>query len=297
MNGQPSYCFLINTLSNASKAGTFILEHENIIKKRFPDAELVFIKHEDSIAEISALKSKQYTHIVACGGDGTVNQVVNGIMGTHVTLGVIPLGSGNDFANSLGMSKNFEKNLSILEKGKTKCIDVVENESGYFVNTFGMGLDGLTNYHASKSLFNRGMWRYFWGGLKALFQAKPFELSVIIPEFSSPLRYRCWMITLANGKNEGGRYTISPSSCNYDRKLEIIIVKDITRLRLVFEFLKLSSGLPFNKNIVDVFVTKNGCKTTSNREVKSHADGEQVYTTKINNFNLLPGAINVIVDD
>jgi diacylglycerol kinase family enzyme len=215
----------------------------------------------------------------------------------QVTLGVIPIGSGNDFAKSLGLPKNFEKNLSILKMGNIRGIDVVENEWGYFVNTFGMGLDGLTNYHASNSPFNRGMLRYFWGGLKALFQAKPFDISIKIPEITAPITYRSWMITIANGKNEGGRYTISPSSCNYDGKLEIVVVKDITRLRLVFEFLKLSVGLPFNQNIVDVFVTKSGCETTNNRVVKSHADGEQVYTHKVNKFKLLPGALNVIVND
>lgn len=294
---QPSYCFLINTSSNASKAGTFVSEHEALLKRKFPESELVFIEREDSIAEIAALKSKQHTHIIACGGDGTVNQVVNGIIGRKVTLGVIPLGSGNDFAKSLGLSKNFKSNLSILETGKTKAIDVVKNEWGYFVNTFGIGLDGLTNFHASNSPFKRGLLRYFWGGLKALFQAKPFDVSVSIPELSGQISYRSWMITVTNGKIEGGRYKISPTSRNDDGKLEILIVKDIKRLRLVYEFLKLSAGLSFNKNIVDVFVTKKGCKTVCNRVVKSHADGEQVYTHKVNNFSLLPGAINVIIND
>lgn len=291
---KPSYCFLINNASNASKAGDYFHSHEKQIKGIFQDIELVYINQEDSISEIARAKAIEFTHIIACGGDGTVNRVVNGIVERDVILGVIPLGSGNDFARSIGLTKNFNENLSVLKAEQITEVDVINSDWGYFINTFGIGLDGLTNYYAGLSSFTRGMLRYFWGGLKALFQTNPFDVTVSMNESEATLQYRCWMVAVANGKNEGGRYTISPNSCNYDGKIEVVIVTDISRLRLVYEFLKLSIGISFNKNIVDVFVTEKGCKIETDIKVKTHADGEQINMGKVNKFSLVKGGIKVI---
>ncbi|MEX0843687.1 MAG: diacylglycerol kinase family protein [Balneolaceae bacterium] len=296
MSDNPTYCFLINCASNDSRAKNLFKKHESEIQKYFPGAEYIFIQKEDSIAQIARQKVKLYSHIIACGGDGTVNQVANGIIGSSAIMGVLPLGSGNDFAKSIGLGNNFKVNLDILLTGDITHIDAIKNEWGYFLNTFGIGVDGMTNYYATRSPIHHGSFRYFWGGLKALIQSDPFTVTISISGDTVPVKYRAWMVAVANGKNEGGKYTISPNSVNYDGKMEVVVVKDIHRIRLIIEFLKLSIGLPFHSEIMDVFVIKNSCTIQTDKLLKSHADGEQVERRKINNYKMIKGALPVITN-
>lgn len=244
------------------------------IKKRLPDAEFIYIKSEDSIRQTAREKSGEFSHIIACGGDGTVSQVANGLVGTDAILGILPLGSGNDFARQIGLNIDFDQDFETLLKGWKTPLDVVKTQWGYFLNTFGIGADGLTNYYASRSRFTRGGLRYFSGGLKALIMARPFQVRIVFNDGRTTANHKVWMVTLANGTTEGGRYTISPDSEMNDGILEIIVVKDISRIKLIYEFIKLSLGIPFSRNVIIKYTTASGCTVEPSEPVKVHADGE-----------------------
>ncbi|MAL16402.1 MAG: hypothetical protein CL670_10505 [Balneola sp.] len=294
MTVKPTYCFIINCASNSFKAASFLKSKERQIAQIFGNPEFVYIQKDDSIVDIVREKANEFTHIIACGGDGTVNRVANGIMGSEAILGVLPLGSGNDFAQSIGLGNQFEENLSILKKGKTRPTDVIEIEKGFFVNTFGIGVDGLTNYYASKSRFKKGALKYFSGGLIALFKSTPFKADLSIDGSQIDLEAKCWMIAVANGKSEGGRYKISPESLNYDGKVEVIVVKAVQRIKLIIAFLKLSFGFEFNDTLVHRFSLQENCTIKTDDHLKCHADGEQVSPGTVINFKLLKAGLSVI---
>ncbi len=294
MSKKPSYCFIINCASNAFRAEAFFRNNEEELKVKFPNTSFVYIKKDDSITEIVRERSVDHTHIVACGGDGTVNRVANGLIGSDCILGVIPLGSGNDFAQSIGLDGNFNRNVKVLIGEKTKRIDVISSDWGYFLNTFGIGVDGLTNYYASKSGLKSGFLRYFVGGLKALSISKPLRAEISISGRTEVIEQQVWMIAVANGKSEGGKYQISPSSVNSDGKVELIVVKAVSRLRLILEFLKLSFGFSFNKQIVDKYSFTDSVTISTEYPLKSHADGEQVPEKNHHKFSVLPEALKVI---
>lgn len=257
--------------------------------------EFVYISENDSIIDVVKNKALEHSHIIACGGDGTVNRVANALVGSECILGVIPLGSGNDFAQSIGLVKDFEKNIDTLLQGKVVRIDLIKSNWGYFINTFGIGVDGLTNYYASKSRFRSGFMRYFLGGLTALLSSKPVRTKISIPDQNIETEQPIWMVALANGKSEGGRYIISPSSVNHDGKVELIVVKSVSRLRLISEFLKLSLGFSFKKNVVSEFTISSAVKIRTSRKLKSHADGEQVPESADFFFEVCKAELPVIV--
>ncbi len=259
----------------------------------FEDSAFIYIAEEDDIGEIVRLKSSRYSHIIACGGDGTVNSVVRGLMNSKAVLGVLPLGSGNDFAKQINLSADFHTNVEILKKGNTCSIDVIESNAGLFVNTFGIGLDGLTNFYATQSLFKRKSLKYFAGGLRALFHAKPFTAQITVDEKELNSK-KVWMVTIANGRIEGGRYNISPTSISGDGVVELIVVKAFSRGRLFWEFIKLSFGFSFKPGLTEVHKIQHTLKVKLNREMKVHADGEQVAQKKRYNFKLNKQLIDVI---
>ncbi|WP_428236893.1 diacylglycerol/lipid kinase family protein [Gracilimonas sp.] len=295
MSNDPSYCFIINCASNAFRAEAFFRSKEAELEDKFPGTSFIYVRKDDSIAEIAREKSAEHSHVIACGGDGTVNRVANGLIGRDSKLGVIPIGSGNDFAQSIGLSKDFDKNIQVLIQQETKQVDAIKSEWGYFINTTGIGVDGLTNYYASKSGFKSGFLRYFLGGLKALSMSEPFKAKISISGLNDAIEQQVWMVAVANGKSEGGKYQISPSSINSDGKVELIVVKAVSRMRLILEFLKLSFGFSFNKKIVDEYLFTDTVTISTDRVLKSHADGEQVPKTDHYVFEVLPGALEVIV--
>ncbi|WP_421774620.1 diacylglycerol/lipid kinase family protein [Gracilimonas sp.] len=294
MSNYPSYCFIINCASNAFRAESFFRNKEAELKAKFSNASFIYIRKDDSITEIARQKSEGCSHIIACGGDGTVNRVANGLVGSDCILGVIPLGSGNDFAQSIGLDLNFDRNVEVLSREIITRVDVVSTDCGYFLNTFGIGVDGLTNYYASKSGLKSGFLRYFVGGLKALFRSEPVRTKISISEHGTDIEQKVWMVAVANGKSEGGKYQISPSSVNSDGKVELIIVKSVNRIRLIYEFLKLSFGFSFNKRIVDEYSFTDSVSISTEGVLKSHADGEQVPENDDYKFKVLPGALKVI---
>lgn len=296
MSEKATYCFIINCASNSKKAESFFRSKEALLRKAFPDSAYIYVGKHDSIRDIVKEKSQAYSHIIACGGDGTVNQTAQGLYGTNCTFGVLPLGSGNDFAQSAGIPLKFDKAFSVLVSGKSKPIDVITYSNGLFLNTCGIGLDGLTNFYASRSTFKTGFMRYFSSGLKALIAAKPFITSIVISVSNQQIERKVWMMTIANGPTEGGRYRISPSSENSDGRAELVVVKDISRFRLFVEFMKLSLGLPFSESVADTFTFTNTIQIRTENPQKVHMDGENIVLVENPSvFELHKAAIEVLV--
>ncbi|MAO64719.1 MAG: hypothetical protein CL666_06940 [Balneola sp.] len=294
MSRDSTYCFLINCASNSFRAEGFFKQREAELSSLFPGADFVYIRKDDSIEDIAKDKATAFNYIVACGGDGTVNKVANGLIGTDTVLGVIPLGSGNDFAQSISLNGEFEQAIQSLKTNSLKKIDVIESDQGYILNTFGIGVDGVTNYFASKSRFRSGFLRYFVGGLRALATSRPFGISLKISGKDIRLPQKIWMAALANGKNEGGRYTISPDSDHADGIFEIVVVNPISRIRLIFEFIKLSFGIPFRDDVVRIYTSDKSAFIKTDHPQKVHSDGEQITPFQSGKFEIVPGAITVI---
>ena len=104
--------------------------------------------------------------IVACGGDGTINEVASTLVGTNVLLGIIPVGSGNGLASNLGISKNIKRALQTIKKMKVSKIDVGCVNKRYFFSNSGFGFDAnvIKNYEASE---RRTLISYIKSGLKS----------------------------------------------------------------------------------------------------------------------------------
>lgn len=285
------FCLIVNRASNSGRALAIIKSHWIKIEEKLGEVELFEVRSQDSIAQIAALKSQQFDIIVACGGDGTARKVAIGIKDSDALFGLLPIGTGNDFAKMLGLSSSFLENLNVLASLKTKPLDLIQFNNSYFINTLGLGFDGRTNLYASNLQFLKGSLKYVVAGLQSLFTSKLYTATIHID--NRVHSFKTLMIVVANGRWEGGRYFVSPGSVNDDGLFEIIIINNVSKIRLAIEFIRLSLGYSLSDNIHSIFRTNNATIYTS-KAVFAHADGEIESQKNQYSIKVYPQQIKVI---
>lgn len=126
--------------------------------------------------EIVASNDSPTSVFVACGGDGTAQAVAKQLIGKNSMLGIIPIGSGNDFAKMLGNETDQIAYLDILLNGVPVAFDSITWDKGVCINTLGIGVDGLTNKYAAKSKVLRGKLKYVFAAAKLFFPFRNLKL-------------------------------------------------------------------------------------------------------------------------
>jgi YegS/Rv2252/BmrU family lipid kinase len=199
----------------------------------------VYPTHAAELAQRAAQDG--YELIIALGGDGTVHEVVNGLMrlpaGQRPTLGIVPIGSGNDFASSLGISSHPETALRQVFTGQPRLIDIglIQDEHGrseYWTNTLGIGFDAIIDIHAKRLTRLQGFSMYLVAALQAIL------LNYTTFSFQANLDGESWqdtllMLIIANGKREGGGFRVAPQASCEDGLLDFIGIRPIDRPRML----------------------------------------------------------------
>jgi len=129
-----NYYFIVNPIAGGGKKLDIITELQRFCKKHGMDFTVAMTHKPKEAIELARTASKKYEAVVAVGGDGTVNEVVNGIVDTSAKLGILPIGSGNDYAKIVGLSKNLKKDLKVLHRGKTRSVDAGKVNEKYFLS-------------------------------------------------------------------------------------------------------------------------------------------------------------------
>lgn len=269
-------CFIINPTANRRRSLRHFSTLQKEIDRRWTNAEIVFTSSEKPVEVLAHEKGDQFDIVVACGGDGTVSQVASGLIGTPAALGVIPIGSGNDFVKTVHLDKSITECLDILLKGTITEIDMIRfsgDAEGWCINTIGMGLDGLANYHAGRSTILKGFLMYVVGALKACFTFRGTKMTINIDGEKFENDYL--MITLCNGKWEGGQFYVAPDAVMDDGLLDLLMVKKLP-LYLILTYLPRFKTGP-KKSMKGIRTIR--CKElelTSEDPIYVHADGEHI---------------------
>ncbi len=190
-----------------------------------------------------------YDLVVALGGDGTVHEVVNGLMQAEVqerpALGVVPIGSGNDFAFATGIPTNPKEAMRLALHGDASPVDLglMTDENGrteYIDNTLGIGFDAVVTIRSHKLPIVRGFMMYLTAVLQTII-TNSAAVGMKIESEGRVWEKDVFMLVLANGSREGGGFTMTPKSKNNDGTLEYMIADKVSRLmqlRLLPEFIK-----------------------------------------------------------
>ena len=203
------YLFIHNPAANRYRSGSYFKRVVALAKQEIEHCEFVVSKDKHDIRKIVRKEASNYDIIVACGGDGTVRKTAIATLDFDVSLGIIPLGSGNDFTKSLNIPSDLKRALLLLKSEKVADIDVGYCNDIPFMNSLGFGFDGLTNEYASKSKISNGTLRYIFAALKANKNRSISNAEILFRDHQN-ISKPVIMITAANGRVEGGNFCIAP---------------------------------------------------------------------------------------
>jgi len=196
-------------------------------------------------AQAALLAQRGFDIVVAGGGDGTVSQVMQGLLGTNSALAVLPLGTGNDFARTLGFGPSTDLAIQALKNGKIENVDVgawrQEGRCGHFLNVAGCGFDAAVADRINRGIRNlHGQAAYLAGVLQCLRTYRPTKMTITID--GERIEEKAMLCAIANAKCYGGGMKIAPHAEIQDGLLDLVLVGDFKPLPFLLAFPKVLKG-------------------------------------------------------
>lgn len=257
--------------------------------------------------------------IAAAGGDGTLTEVLNGVVETDAALGIVPLGTGNDFARSMGVGTDIDKAVRTLFEGAMVEVDLGRHEccptrtttehvvvppaadaadlvqpdaprGGWFINVAGCGFDAVVAERINRGYrFLNGTAAYLAATASTLLNFKASELHITID--GRVLERRAMLCAVANARSYGGGMNVAPQADYTDGLFDVVIVGDVGRLEFVRAFPQVFKGTHISHPKVEVLRGKDVRIEAGQLPVL--VDGESVGTTPAR-FVLEPKKVHVV---
>ncbi|MCX6967395.1 MAG: diacylglycerol kinase family lipid kinase [Verrucomicrobia bacterium] len=220
--------------------------------------------------------AKGFEQIVVAGGDGTVNEVVNGIAGSTATLGILPVGTMNVFAAELGLPKGIKECWGIIQAGVSRVIDLPMAAEHAFVQVAGVGFDAQTLKETSwDAKRNLGPLSYVISAAQVAARKPPR----LVVESGGRSREGSFVL-IGNGRYYGGPFPVFPNARIDDGLLDVIVLKNVGHLDLIRYMQGVLFGTHVNMNDVEYFQA-GSLTVTSDQEVPVEVDGEVIGTTPV----------------
>lgn len=246
-----------------------------------------------------------YEYIIAAGGDGTSNEVLNGLMqhkqehGSFPVMGVIPVGRGNDFAFGADIPVNVDEACSLLASLPRKWIDIgavsANGESSvlYFGNGIGVGFDAVVGFVAARSKL-KGMLSYLVAAVKTIFiYFKPPEVSIEVGDKNYTVS--ALMVSVMNGRRMGGGFMMAPTAVINDRLFNLVIVSKVPQMAMFGLIGKFMKGTHAEDPAVQTCQGDRVIVTALKGTLPVHADGVTVCEAGQSiNINLIPRGLELI---
>ncbi|MDE7301120.1 MAG: hypothetical protein K2N47_03020, partial [Clostridia bacterium] len=234
------YHLIVKSKQTDKKFEDKIKAVKDIFERAGKELKVHLTAHAGHAKEIAASLTKggQFAHLIAMGGDGTLHEVLNGIEDVEqCTLGLIPHGTGNDFAATVKIPKDATAAAEIIAFRAPQTIDYIELDDGLrSINAVGAGIDvdilkrRIASGKSYLKAFKESLFRY---------KGINFKISV---DGGEPIEQKCLIACLGNGKQIGGGIKLFPEAEVDDGYINLFYVKCLSRLKTLSAFMKLMSG-------------------------------------------------------
>jgi len=239
--------------------------------------------------------------IVAVGGDGTLNEAVNGIAGSDTELATIPLGTGMDFVRTFGIPTKFEAAVRVAAAGNVRTIDAGrvryrtwagEEAERWFANMGSVGMSGAVAQRAngmSKTLGGRAT--FFYALVRVFLEWRNSDVTVALDD--AERHGRMHDVIVANGRFAGGGMKLAPGAEPDDGTFDVVLIGDVSKLDFATQAPGIYRGRHVKHPKVEVLRSRR-VGVTGDEQLPIELDGEQVGTTPVT-FELVPGALKLLV--
>ncbi len=291
---------IVNPYAGRWKAKAAIPEIERACERIGLDYELVQTEepnHGIELAREAALAG--FAPIVSAGGDGSISEVLNGLVqaagdGVAGPLGIIPLGSADDLADMLGLEKQVEAACRVIQAGYTRRIDVGCVNGRYFDNNSAIGLEPMVNVTQEKIGWIKGTLRYVVSAVYAILTFKPWRVQMTWN--GGTYEGTMTLVSMGNSPRTGGVFWMTPHAELDDGYLDMVFGRGLGRLHLLRLLPQTFNGRHIHHAAVRYVRGVTRLTIDCDRPTPVQADGElfERSTTHIE-YSILPGKLQVIV--
>lgn len=275
------HIFILNPISGKGKTLKAVDRIKKVCEEENLDYEIYFTEYPKDATKIARKYRFTKNIIYSVGGDGTLNEVLNGIVGTKNLLGVIPAGSGNDFYKTLS---KIDEEYPVIDIGKVN--------DRYFINIISIGIDAEVANNVSlmkkrkvptNQIYNASLIYTFFK-----YKYKDIELSI---DEKEQKKGKCTILTICNGQVYGGGYKIAPSAKLTDGYFDVYYVEKVNKPQLPSLINMLKQGIHEKHNKVHKSQATK-IKFKCDKELVCNIDGE-IMTAKKFNVKIIPNAITI----
>lgn len=288
--------FIVNPIAGGGRAKSYIPIIKETMEENNKNYNIVNTKGPKEAIDLTleAVK-KGYTTIVAVGGDGTINEIAEGLIisKSNTSLAIIPGGTGNDLARTLKIPRNPREALKLLVQGRSKKIDIAFANDRIFLNIASIGLDSeiVKNAESIKKKI-KGKIAYFISVFRTLFIYRNKRVKVQIDDelFDEDIT----LLAVANGKYYGGGFKICPDATMEDGYFHVCIVKKATKFKFLLLFPTIFKGFHTKfKKYVKVHKARE-IKIMTDEDAYLNIDGEIYDVSKETMFRIGDERLNVV---
>jgi YegS/Rv2252/BmrU family lipid kinase len=293
---------IVNPTAGGGKCGKNLPRIEATLKKlgvsydlrlteRAGDAEKIVLDLNGSAA---------YSKVLSVGGDGTINEVIQGLAGTDIVLGVIPLGTGNDFMKMLNLPKGLEARVELAINGKERTFDLGRLNERYFSTVVGIGFDAAVNRAHYDIKWISGIPAYVLAIITTMFKygSEYMEVEITAPDGSPDGTFSkdVHMLTIGNGHTCGGGFIFTPGASCEDGELDLNILHPIKNYQLIWHLPKVFAGT-LQQKMPHLATLKrfSRLKVRTKKPIAVHHDGEMYISDRLEHvIEVVPGALKVM---
>ncbi|MCP9494420.1 MAG: diacylglycerol kinase family lipid kinase [Pyrinomonadaceae bacterium MAG19_C2-C3] len=293
---------IVNPVSGTDAAPDFLQTINERLRADIGEMDIVMTTAAgDARAAGESAAREGYARLYVAGGDGTLNEVLNGVASVEggleqMTFGLIPLGTGNDFADALGLPEDVEAALDILLAERTIQVDVGRLNESYFINVSAGGFIAEVSDAVNPELKSiAGKLAYLVGGAQVLLEYEAVPTHVREDGGAGEEQFDMQMFAVCNSRMIGGGRLIAPHAVIDDGAFDVCIVRAMPMLEFISLLTRVSSGDHVEDERVRYFQARE-LEMHFGREIKVNTDGE-VLTTDVCRYALLPRAARFIAGE
>ena len=289
--------FIINPVSGSKETQKEKRKLPKVIMQTLDESQwlpnITFTEYAGHATELARQYARMgFDAVVAVGGDGTVNEVAQGLRDTKTALGIIPMGSGNGFARHLNIPVRPQKALEVINHSEPISVDYGLANGRLFVSTCGTGFDALVadNFAGSNK---RGFMTYLQNVLKEAFAYQPQTYHLVGDGID--VTHKAFLITFANANQWGYEALIAPKASIQDGKMDIMLMSSHALLGSASLALRLFAGSIDDSHFMDTIRAK---EVTLEREVAGpfHIDGDPVEMDKDVHVRIVADGLRVLAE-
>lgn len=282
---------IVNPFAGGGRARARVRAVRSVLQKGFGPLDWTASRSPEDVTYLAAQAAAQGAErVVVCGGDGTVHFAAAGLAGTDTELAVLPVGTGNDVAGSLGIAGDTELAARQLVAGSTRRIDAGSVGGRVFLCVLGIGMDTEALHVVHDSPLRRGKFLYTWAALRTLFTYEPRVMRISTGNLS--YEGSVLFAAVTNTRTYAGGIPISPEADIADGKLDLCVIPGAGVPAALEAFARAMRGQHVNMDGV-VTAQPTSLRIESDEPLPITLDGELTDLTTDVTIQVLPGALKV----